>query len=396
LTNISASPLQRQPLPEDAVALADHERYARQRLDDPAWAYFSGGAADEITLRANRSAWDGLTLQPRVLRSLSGGHTRTTLLGRTLAHPILLAPVAYQCLAHPDGERASAYAAAALGAGMVLSTQASTPLEEVAQIFLDDPGRGPLWFQLYLQHDRGFTRALVQRAEAAGYEALVLTVDAPASGARDRERRAGFRLPPGMTAVNLAGLAPPPSLPQAADGTRLLCQGLVEHAPTWDDVQWLQSHTRLPVLLKGVLHPQDALQAAALGVAGLIVSNHGGRTLDTAPASAHALARIADALQGALPLLVDGGIRRGTDVLKALALGASAVLLGRPAVYGLATAGATGVAHVLRLLIDELEIAMALTGCATPAQASRALLESAGVASPHSSIHIANAMDSHL
>ena len=366
--------LQRQPIPEDTVALADYAQHARQRLDDPAWAYFSGGAADEITLRANRSAWDGLTLQPRILRSLAGGHTRTTLLGRTLAHPILLAPVAYQRLAHPDGERASAYAAA-LGAGMVLSTQASTPLEEVAQVFLDDPARGPLWFQLYLQHDRGFTRALVQRAEAAGYEALVLTVDAPTSGARDRERRAGFHLPPGIAAVNLAGLAPPPPQPQTTDGTHLLCQGLVEHAPTWDDVQWLQSQTRLPVLLKGVLHPQDALQAAALGVAGLIVSNHGGRTLDTAPASAHALARIADALQGALPLLVDGGIHRGTDVLKALALGATAVLLGRPAIYGLATAGATGVAHVLRLLCDELEMAMALTGCATPAHASRALLE---------------------
>ena len=385
-----------QTVPPGIVTLADHELHAQKLLNANAWAYFSGAAADELTLAANRRSWDALTLWPRVLRKLSGGHTRSTLLGQPLASPILVAPTAYQCLAHPDGERASAYAAAALGAGMVLSTQASTPLEEVAQVFLDDPGRGPLWFQLYLQHDRGFTRALVQRAEAAGYEALVLTVDAPASGARDRERRAGFRLPPGIAAVNLAGLAPPPSLPQAADGTRLLCQGLVEHAPTWDDVQWLQSLTRLPVLLKGVLHPQDALQAAALGVAGLIVSNHGGRTLDTAPASAHALARIADALQGALPLLVDGGIRRGTDVLKALALGASAVLLGRPAIYGLATAGATGVAHVLRLLCDELEMAMSLTGCATPAQASRALLEFSEFQPPQGSTHIANAMDSHL
>ena len=373
MTAKPALPLQRHALPPGIASLADHERLAHQQLDDNAWAYFSGGAADELTLAANRSAWDQITLQPRVLRALAGGHTRTELLGRTLAHPILLAPIAFQRMAHPDGERASAFAAAALGAGMVLSTQSSTPVEAVAQAMQGDPASGPLWFQLYLQHDRGFTRALVQRAETAGYEALVVTVDAPTHGARDRERRAQFRLPAGISAVHLAGLAPPPAR-ALAPGQSALFDGLLQHAPTWDDVAWLQSTTRLPVLLKGVLHPDDARQAAALGVAGLIVSNHGGRTLDTAPATAHALPRIAHAVQGALPLLVDGGIRRGTDVLKALALGARAVLLGRPAVYGLAHAGAAGVAHVLRLLRDELEIAMALTGCATLADATPALL----------------------
>ena len=365
--------LQRHTVPPGTATLADHERLAQQQLDANAWAYFSGGAGDEITLRANRSAWDGITLQPRVLQPLAGGHTRTQLLGRTLAHPLLLAPIAYQRMAHPDGELATACAAAALGAGLVLSTQSSTPLEAVAAAMLGDAGRGPLWFQLYLQHDRGFARELVQRAEAAGYEALVLTVDAPTSGARDRERRAGFRLPPGISAVNLAGLAPPPPV-ALQPGQSALFDGLLQHAPTWADVQWLQSITHLPVLLKGVLHPLDAAQAASLQVAGLIVSNHGGRTLDTAPATAHALPRIADAVQGALPLLVDGGIRRGTDVLKAMALGASAVLVGRPAIYGLAHAGAAGVAHVLRLLRDELEIAMALTGCSALAQATPALL----------------------
>ena len=365
--------LQRHTVPPGTATLADHERLAQQQLDANAWAYFSGGAGDEITLRANRSAWDGITLQPRVLQPLAGGHTRTQLLGRTLAHPLLLAPIAYQRMAHPDGELATACAAAALGAGLVLSTQSSTPLEAVAAAMLGDAGRGPLWFQLYLQHDRGFTRELVQRAEAAGYEALVLTVDAPTSGARDRERRAGFRLPPGISAVNLAGLAPPPPV-ALQPGQSALFNGLLQHAPTWADVQWLQSITHLPVLLKGVLHPLDAAQAASLQVAGLIVSNHGGRTLDTASATAHALPRIADAVQGALPLLVDGGIRRGTDVLKAMALGASAVLVGRPAIYGLAHAGAAGVAHVLRLLRDELEIAMALTGCSALAQATPALL----------------------
>ena len=364
----------RHTIPPGLVTLADHEQHARAQLDDNAWAYFSGGAADEISLRANRTAWDNLPLWPRVLRPLAGGHTRVPLLGRTLAHPILLAPVAFQRLAHPDGELAMAYAAAALGAGVVLSTQASVSLESVAQAVLPDPGRGPLWFQLYLQPDRGFTQALVQRAEAAGYEALVLTVDAPTSGVRDRERRAGFRLPPGVGPVNLAGLQAPVSSP-LSPGQSALFDGLLHHAPTWDDIAWLQSITRLPVLLKGVLHPADARQAVSVGAAGLIVSNHGGRTLDTAPATATALPRVVQAVGGAVPVLVDGGIRRGTDVLKAMALGASAVLVGRPAVWGLANAGAAGVAHVLRLLRDELEVAMALTGCATLAEATPALLE---------------------
>ena len=364
----------RHTIPPGLVTQADHEQHARTQLDDNAWAYFSGGAADEISLRANRSAWDALPLWPRVLRPLAGGHTRVPLLGRTLAHPILLAPVAFQRLAHPDGELAMAYAAAALGAGVVLSTQASVSLESVAQAVLPDLGRGPLWFQLYLQPDSGFTQALVQRAEAAGYEALVLTVDAPTSGVRDRERRAGFRLPPGVGPVNLAGLqAPAPSA--LGPGQSALFDGLLHHAPTWDDIAWLQSITRLPVLLKGVLHPADARQAVSLGAAGLIVSNHGGRTLDTAPATATALPRVVQAVQGKAPVLVDGGIRRGTDVLKAMALGASAVLVGRPAVWGLANAGAAGVAHVLRLLRDELEVAMALTGCATLAEATSALLD---------------------
>ena len=220
-----------QKVPPTVVSLADHEQHARQQLDDNAWAYFSGGAADEITLRANRSAWDALPLWPRVLRPLAGGHTRIELLGRTWAHPVLLAPVAFQRLAHPDGELASAYAAAALGAGLVLSTQASVALETIAQVVLADPGRGPLWFQLYLQHDRGFTRELVQRAEAAGYEALVLTVDAPTSGVRDRERRAGFRLPPGVGPVNLAGLQAPAAA-ELRPGQSALFDGLLHHAPS--------------------------------------------------------------------------------------------------------------------------------------------------------------------
>jgi 4-hydroxymandelate oxidase len=359
-------------LPPGLVCLADHEAHARTVLSENAWAYFSGGAADELTLRANPTAWSQWGLLPRVLHNLQGGNTRTQLLGRTLQHPILLAPVAYQRMAHPDGELATAHASAALGAGMVVSTQASVLLESVAQAFLSDPAdalRGPLWFQLYLQADRGHTQALIARAEAAGYEALVLTVDAPVSGARDRERRAGFKLPPGVSAVNLAGQHLADAAPADA-----LCGGLLANAPRWQDVAWLVAQSRLPVLLKGVLHADDARQAIAAGAAGLIVSNHGGRTLDTTPATACVLPSIVQAVNGAVPVLVDGGIRRGTDVLKAMALGATAVLVGRPYVYGLANAGAVGVAHVLRLLRDELEIAMALCGCATLDLATPALL----------------------
>ena len=356
------------------VALPDYAAAAAERLEAQARAYFDGGAADELTLAANLRAWQQIGLQSRVLRPMAGAHTRVELLGRTLAHPVLLAPVAYQRLAHPEGELATAQAAAALQAGMVLSTQSSVPVEAVAHIIRRDPDSGPLWFQVYIQPDRDFTLALVRRAEAAGCEALVLTVDAPVSGARDRERRTGFQLPPGVRAVHLEGLRPPPA-PALLPGQSALFDGLLAAMPTWDDVAWLVGHTRLPVLLKGITHPEDARLARESGAAGLVVSNHGGRTLDTVPSTAELLPRIVAAADG-LPVLVDGGIRRGTDVLKALGLGASAVLVGRPQVHALAVAGAQGVAHMLRLLRDELEIAMALTGC-------RCLAEAADALSPH-------------
>lgn len=361
---MSSPPLQ--AIPSDTASLADYERHAGARLDVPTWAWLQGGAADELTIRANRDAWDRLTLHPRVLRRLAGGHTRTTLFGRTLAHPVILAPVAYHRLAHADGEIGVALAAAAQGAGLVLSSQASTRLEDVAQAIGSDPDRGPLWMQLYIQPDRAFTRDLVARAVASGYEALVLTVDAPTSGARDRERRTGFSLPDGISAVNLRGMRPSLKV-SLRPGQSALFDDLLHHAPTWDDVAWLRSITHLPILLKGVLHPDDARLACEQGAHGLVVSNHGGRTLDTVPATAHALPRVVEATQGQIPVIVDGGIRRGTDVLKALALGAQAVMVGRPYVHALATAGARGVAHCIRLLRDEFEIAMALTGCATVA-----------------------------
>lgn len=349
-------------LPHGLTNLEDHEQQSQKRLDDVAWAYFSGGAADEHTLHHNRQAWTDLRLHPRVLRPMTGGHTRLSLLGKTLAHPILLAPVAYQRMVHTDGELASAYAAAAQGAGFVLSMQTSITMQTIAQAVHAEPGRGPMWLQLYLHYDRGFVVDMVKQAEAAGYEGLVVTVDASVSGVRDRERRTGFRLPDDVSAVHLAGQYHR-NRPLNA-GQSALFDDLLLAAPGWPDLVWLKSITRLPILIKGVLHEDDARLAVELGLDGIIVSNHGGRTLDTVPATANVLARIVDAADH-LPVLVDGGIRRGTDVLKALALGATAVLIGRSYIYGLANAGAVGVAHVLRLLRDELEVAMALSGVAT-------------------------------
>jgi 4-hydroxymandelate oxidase len=351
-------------IPSDVVALADYERLARERMTPEAWAYLSGGSADELTLRWNREAFDRLRLRGRVLGGFpGGGHTRVTLLGRTLDHPLLLAPVALQTLAHPEGERATALGAAATGTTMIVSTQAGIAVEDIAHALAG----APWWFQLYIQTDRAFTELLVKRAEAAGCEALVVTVDAPVNGVRNREQRSQFRPPPGVTMANLAGCRPPEPGPG-------LCGGLMSVAPTWADLGWLRSVTKLPILVKGVMDPVDAARAVEEGVAGIIVSNHGGRTLDTLPATLEVLPAIAAAVGGRVPLIMDGGIRRGSDVVKALALGATAVAIGRPYVQGLAVAGAVGVAHVVRILRAELEVAMALTGCATPADAGRDVL----------------------
>ncbi|WP_175252980.1 alpha-hydroxy acid oxidase [Pseudomonas sp. BMW13] len=348
-----------QQIPADIAAVGDYQAYARERMSEQAWAYLAGGAADELTLQDNRQAFDRLRLRSRVLQDLRGGNTRLRLFGQDYEHPIFVAPVAYQKLAHADGELACVLGASALRAGMVVSTQASIELETIAA-----QAQTPLWFQLYIQPDRDFTAALVRRTEAAGYRALVLTVDAPVSGIRNREQRAGFALPAGIEAVNLRGMRPLAVSADPSASSLLLGGPLLNAAPTWADLAWLRAQTRLPILLKGILSAADAEQALAAGVDGLIVSNHGGRTLDGLPATIEALPEVAAAVQGRVPVLLDGGIRRGTDILKALALGADAVLVGRPCIFALAAAGAVGVAHVLQLLRAELEVAMALTGCA--------------------------------
>jgi 4-hydroxymandelate oxidase len=345
-------------IPGDIVAVTDYERYARARLDENAWAFLTAGAADELTLRDNRAAFDRIRLRGSVLRRVQGGHTRLELLGHHYQHPVFLAPIGYQKLFHADGEKATALAAEAMSAPFVVSTLATTRLEELASL------NAPLWFQLYLQAQRSDSLGLARRAEDCGCQALVVTVDAPLAGIRNREQRANFRLPAGIEAVNVASLPTASSQP-LPPGASAVFDGLLAQAPTWDDLAWLTSATSLPVVVKGILDPSDALLAIQHGARGIIVSNHGGRVLDTLPASIDALPSIAAAVAGRVPLLLDGGIRRGTDIVKAIALGASAVLIGRPYIHALAAAGALGVAHVVRTLREELEICMALSGCAT-------------------------------
>lgn len=348
-------------IPSEIAAVTDYCELARARIDPAIWAYLDSGGADEHTLAANLNAFSKISLQNRGLQDMRGAHTRLTLFDHPYDHPILIAPTAYHRLAHTEGEWASALGAAATGTPMVVSAQASVHLADLAAA----SQAPPLWFQLYAQYRREDTLALIRRAEAAGCHALVLTVDAPVNGVRNQEQRSGFRLPAGIEAVNLLGMVPAPTRTPARGEGPLFGSGLLDHAPRWEDIAWLCAQTKLPLLLKGIMNPLDARQAIAEGIDGLIVSNHGGRCLDTLPATIDALPRIAEVVGGRIPILLDGGIRRGTDILKALALGAQAVLVGRPILHGLAAAGAPGVAHVIQILRGELEVAMALTGCST-------------------------------
>jgi isopentenyl diphosphate isomerase/L-lactate dehydrogenase-like FMN-dependent dehydrogenase len=331
----------------EALNLDDYEAIARDRLDDKAWEYFRGGAGDETTLRENRSAFDRWKLRPRVLVDIGTVDTRTTVLGTEIPAPVLIAPVAMQKLAHPDGEAATARAAAAAGTIMALSTSASMRPGAVADAA---PG-GARWFQVYVFNDRGVTQALIDEACAHGYSALVLTVDTPILGRREGALRIGFSIPDDIEV--------PGDIFDDLDGS-----------VTWRDLEWLAGHG-LPVVLKGVATAEDAKLAVEHGAAAVVVSNHGGRQLDGVAASIDSLEEVAEAIDGRAEVLLDSGVRRGVDVLRALALGARATLIGRPIVYGLAAAGEAGVTAVLDLLQREVALGLQLLGCRSPAEVAR-------------------------
>jgi 4-hydroxymandelate oxidase len=340
----------------EPVNVRDYELLAEEKLEPGAFGYYAGGAGDEWTMRENLAAFERWHLRPRMLVDVRTTTTETTVLGEEVAMPILVAPTALHRLAHPEGELPAARAAAAVGTVMCLSTVSSVSAAEVAAAAPD----GKHWFQLYWSRDRGFTAELLAGMAEAGFRALMLTVDFPVAGRRERDIRAAFRLPADL---------PFPNIPMSL-GTGDFHAALgevVDPGLTWRDLEWLRSVWTLPLLVKGILTAEDAVLALEHGAEGLVVSNHGGRQLDGVPASLEALPEVVDAVGGRAEILLDGGVRRGTDVVKALALGARAVLVGRPVLWGLAVAGEEGVRHVLELLGAELVLALKLLGCTSPA-----------------------------
>ena len=339
----------------ELVNVFDYKKLAQSRMAPPLWEYFQGGSDDEVTMRDCRAAFERIKMRPRVLVDVATIDMRSLVLGTPVSMPLLVAPMALQCIAHPEGECATAQAAGKAGTVMIASTVATRSIEEIAQA-----ASGPLWFQLYVYPTLKVAESLVRRAEDAGYRAIVLTVDLPALGNREKERRNNFTIPP------------PPYQEANFIGIEKVGQEWV--ALTWESLTWLRSITSLPIILKGILIEEDARLAVEHGVEGIVVSNHGGRQLDTAIPSIEALPEIVEAVAGRCEVYFDGGIRRGTDILKALALGARAVLIGRPVLWGLAVNGAEGAYHVLELLRKELELAMALSGRPTLASIDRSLV----------------------
>jgi len=345
---------------EGFVNVADFEEAARERLDPGAYGYIAGGAGDEHTLRGNAAAFARWELRPRVLVDISSSSTATTVLGTEVSMPLLVAPTAFQRLSDPEGELATARAAAAAGTVMTLSTLSSaTPAELAAAA----PG-APQWLQLYWSRDRGFTQGLVEGAVEAGFSALMLTVDLPVAGRRERDVRAAFALPDDL---------PLPNLPQTLrrENFHQALHAVVDDTLTWRDLEWLHSICSLPLVVKGILTAEDALLAAEHGAAAVVVSNHGGRQLDGVPPTLDVLPEVVEAVGERVEVLVDGGIRRGVDVLKALALGARATLSGRSVLWGLAAGGEEGATRVLQLLRREIELGLKLLGCPTPAEVTR-------------------------
>ena len=345
------------------INVADAERAAEDVLEPGPHGYYAGGAGDEVTLRENCEAWRGWRLRPRMLVDVSEVSTEVELFGASLSMPIVVAPVAYQRVAHPEGEVGMARGAAEAGTAMCLSTLATTRPSEVAA----EAPPAHRWFQLYCFKDEAITRALMEEAIEHGFEAVVVTVDLPPGGNRERDLRTGFTLPEGLGIPSVGA-----ALGSDREVTVAETFGLMDLALEWPAIADLAAEANVPVLVKGIVTAEDALLAIEHGVAGVVVSNHGGRQLDCSVTTADALPEVVEAIDGRVPVLVDGGIRRGTDVAVALALGANAVLVGRPALWGLAAGGAEGVARVLEILRTELELTLGLCGCASPAALTRA------------------------
>lgn len=334
------------------VNLFEYETLAKQKLSPTAYAYYSSGIADNITLGNNRRAYDDIQLKPHVLQDVSQRDLSTTVIGQKLDFPVVIAPMAMAALAHPDKELGIAESAKQFGIPMCLSTLSTTRMEDVSATGVNS------WFQLYVHKDRGLTRELVNRAEASGYTALVVTVDVPVSGYREYMVRNPLILPDGISLENVTQYWNPETYPNVS----AYVASQFDPSLTWDDIEAFVGQTKLPVLVKGILRADDAQEAIKRGVAGIVVSNHGGRQLDTVPATIDVLPDIAEAVDGRCDLLVDGGIRRGTDIIKALALGARAVMLGRPMLWGLAVDGQAGAMDILTMLHREYDIALALIG----------------------------------
>lgn len=344
-------------IPSEVVAPSDYERLAPEFIEAAALAHIAGGSGGEQSLQANLQALANIELHSRILQDLDEASTRLTLLGQAFRHPILLAPVSAQTLVHPQGELATAAGAAGQSAGLVVSTQASRPMEEIAS-----QTDAPKWFQLYIQPEREHTRALIERAQNAGFGALMITLNVPIQAPSYRAMRAGFVMPAHARSAHLDTSSSRPQVELQPDQSPIF-QGMMSEAPDWDELAWVLEQTSLPTIAKGVTHPQDARRLIDMGIDGMVVSNHGGRALEAMPASIHSLPGIREAVGNAFPLLMDGGIRSGYDVFKALATGADAVMIGRLQVYALAVAGSVGVAHLIKLVRDELELAMSLAGC---------------------------------
>ncbi len=350
--------------------VADYARAAAAKLPKDVCDYYCGGALDEITLRENTAGWERLKLYYRVLAGVGARDLTTTILGQRISMPMVVAPTAFHKLACDDGEIATARAAKKAGTLFILSSLSNTAMEKV----FAEAGT-PKWFQLYIYKDRGITRELVQRAEAAGAEAIVLTVDTPGLGTRERDMRNGFRLADGLAVENLAPLGKGMMPVVEGSGLAAYVRENFKSDLGFDDLDRLCGCTRLPVVVKGVCRGDDARRAAEHGAKAVVVSNHGGRQLDTAPATCEVLPHVVEAVGDRCEVYVDGGIRRGSDVLKAIALGARAVLVGRPILWGLAVAGEEGAANVLEILRRELDEAMLLCGCTTLSDVDRALLD---------------------